>query len=125
MTGNDQDAKAEAALLLARGAGADKAGQAVGRSARTIRRWRQQDAQFEAEVQAARREILDQAVMALGQAAADAVATLHAATRDDNPAIRVRAATALLSALPAISAHVEFSERLTALEAAMQDREEL
>lgn len=125
MTTSDLDAKGRAALLVAQGVGADKAGDAVGRSGRTIRRWRQQDPEFEAEVQAARREILDQAVLALGQAAADAVTTLHAALQEDNAHIRVRAAAALLAALPAITAHVEFSERLAALEAAVQDRDEL
>jgi hypothetical protein len=125
MTVSDLDTKASAALLLARGAGADRAGEAVGRSARTIRRWRAEDPEFEAQVQAARREILDQAVMALGQAAADAVATLHGALHDDNPHVRVRAAVGLLAALPAITAHVSFEERLAALETAVRDGEGL
>lgn len=120
MTVSDLDAKSQAIILLARGSSTDKTGEAVGISGRTIRRWRE-DPDFESEVTAARKELLVEARAALGGAARDAIATLHAALRDDNAGIRVRAAATLLSALPAVSEHLELEERLTALEAALND----
>lgn len=114
--------KPQAVLLLARGYSGDRVGRELGVNGRTVRRWRE-DPVFEAEVGEARRAILTEAVAALGAAARDAVEALHAALREDNPSIRVRAAAALLAALPAITAHVAFEERLAALEAAVRDGE--
>lgn len=116
MTVSDLNVKDQAVLLLARGMTTDKAGEAVGASGRTVRRWRE-DPDFEAAVQAARRALLDEAVCALGVAARDAIATLHAALTDESANIRVRAASVLLNALPSVSEHVELEQRLAALEA--------
>ncbi|MEV6833605.1 hypothetical protein AB0N17_03580 [Streptomyces sp. NPDC051133] len=118
MTVSDLDAKSQAVLLLAQGASSDKAGEGVGVSGRTVRRWRE-DPAFEAEVKAAQRELLAEARAALGGAARDAIATLHAALQDPSTALRIRAAAVLLSALPAISEQFELEERLAALETAL------
>ncbi|MGW3846898.1 hypothetical protein [Streptomyces fagopyri] len=112
------DARSRAVLLLARGTNTDKAGEQVGRSGRTIRRWAEQP-EFKAEVDAARRALLDEAVRALSAAARDAVTVLHESLTDDAPAIRLRAAVALLGALPSISEHVALEERIAALESAI------
>lgn len=121
MTGNgltELDAKAKAVLLLARGTNSDKVGEQVGVSGRTVRRWAEQP-DFKAEVDAARRALLDEAVRALSSAARDAVDVLHASLTDDSPSIRLRAAVALLGALPSITEHVALEERIAALEAAL------
>ncbi|MFB6889424.1 helix-turn-helix domain-containing protein [Kitasatospora sp. NPDC056327] len=111
----------DVALLIARGTSVDQAARDTGVSARTIRRWREEP-DFENEIQTARRAILAEAVAALGAAVRDAVTALHQALKDPSPGIRVRAASVLLSSLPAISEHAELNERLAALEAAAEDR---
>ncbi|MFF4839269.1 hypothetical protein ACFY2G_04300 [Streptomyces collinus] len=118
MTISDLDAKSQAVLLLARGCTTDKAGEGVGVSGRTIRRWRE-DPDFEAEVRAAQKALLAEARAALGGAARDAIAALHEALKDPSTALRIRAAAVLLSALPAISEQFELEERLAALETAL------
>lgn len=120
MTITDLDAKSQAIILLARGTTADKTGAAVGVSGRTVRRWRE-DPDFENEVTAARRMLLAEARAALGGAARDAIATLHEALQDPNPAHRIRAASIVLGALPAISEHFDLEERLATLEAALDE----
>lgn len=123
MTRNDLtelDAKARAVILLARGTNSDKVGEQVGVSGRTIRRWAEAP-DFRAEIEAARRSLLDEAVKALSAAARDAVDVLHQSLSDDSPNIRLRAATALLGALPSISEHVALEGRIAALEAALTD----
>lgn len=116
----DLDPRSEAATFLARGYSTEKTGEAVGRSARTVRRWLENPG-FTAEVETVRRAILTEAVAALGAAVRDAVETLHASLGDDNPHVRVRAAATLLGSLPALAAHVSFETRLAALEAAVQE----
>lgn len=117
MTTIDLDAKAKAVLLIARGTSTDKVGEQVGVSGRTIRRWAEAP-EFRTEVEAARRALLGEAVAALGAAARDAVATLHDALSDDSPNIRVRAAVALLGALPNVAEYAELNDRIAALESA-------
>jgi hypothetical protein len=114
----DLDAKSSVALLLAQGHTSDKAGEAAGVSGRTVRRWRE-DPAFEAEVQEARRAILTEAVAALGAAAREAVDTLRAALSEESPSIRVRAAVAIIGALPSLSEHADLNDRLARLEAAL------
>jgi hypothetical protein len=119
MSVSDLDARATAVVLLARGTSTDKAGEQVGVSGRTIRRWAEAP-DFRAEVDDARRALLAEAVAALGAAARDAVATLHAALTDDSPGIRVRAAVALLGALPNVAEYAELNDRIANLEAAAE-----
>jgi hypothetical protein len=112
------DAKARAVVLLARGTNSDKVGETVGVSGRTVRRWTEQP-EFKAEVDAARRALLDEAVRALAAASRDAIATLHAALTDASPNVRVRAASVLLSSLPSLTEHLELDARIAALETAL------
>jgi HEAT repeat protein len=116
------DQKAEAVLLLARGLTSDKVGEQIGVNGRTVRRWLT-DPAFTTDVRAARTIVLDEAVRALGAAAADAVAALRAALGDPSPSIRIRAAIALLSILPGFAEHASLDERITALEAAVEKGE--
>jgi len=117
----DLDAKTQVALALAQGATSDKAGETAGVSGRTVRRWRE-DPDFEAQVQEARRAILAEAVAALGSAAREAVDTLRAALSEESPSIRVRAAVAIISALPSLSEHVDLEARIASLEAAITEQ---
>lgn len=121
MTATVLDAKSQAVFCLARGLTTEKAGQEVGVTGRTVRRWLE-DPAFEAEVAAARRLILSEAVAALGAAARDAVTTLHEALTDESASIRVRAASVLLGALPSITEHAELDARIAALEAGINER---
>lgn len=121
MTVVDLDQKARAAALLARGMSSDKVGESVGCSGRTVRRWAE-DPAFQADMQDARREILAGITDAIGAAARDAVEALHDAVKDKaNPAIRVRAAQALLGALPAVREHLDLAEKVAAIEAAAKE----
>lgn len=108
--------------LLARGLSGDAAGRETGVSGRTVRRWRE-DPAFQAEVEEARRAILSEAVAALTGAVRDAVATLHEALEDQNAAVRVRAASELIRALPGLAEHVLLEQRIAALEAAQTEEE--
>jgi hypothetical protein len=117
----DLDQKARAAVLLARGMSTDKVGAEVGTSGRTVRRWRE-NPHFEADVREARREILGEITDAIAAAARDAVDALHEAVKDkQNPVTRVRAAQALLGALPAVREHLELAEKVAAIEAAAKE----
>lgn len=117
MTGLDP--KVEAAVLAARGLSSDAIGKRIGRTGRTVRRWLE-DPEFLARVGDIRRELLRETVAALETAAKAAVLTLSRALDDDSPAIRVRAAVALLAALPRFAEHVELEERVAAIEAQLQ-----
>lgn len=119
MPENALDQKAEAALLLARGVSPDKVGETVGVNGRTVRRWRE-DPDFEADIRTARGALLAEAVASLGAAAAEAIAVLRAALTDDSTALRIRAASVLIGALPNFSEHAELDARITALEAAIE-----
>lgn len=105
-------------LALAQGHSTDAAGRAGGVSGRTVRRWLADDADFRAKVGALRRELLDQTVGGLADAAVEAVATLRAMLEADSEAVRVRAARAILTAVITVRESVDIEERLAALEAA-------
>jgi recombinational DNA repair ATPase RecF len=63
---------------------------------RTIRRWLQDDVQFQSAYREARRQIMDQAVVTLQRAYGTAVAELLRELTSDNESIRHRAAVAIL-----------------------------
>ena len=107
--------KLAAVPLLARGLSTDAVGAAVGVDGRTVRTWREEP-EFRAEVEAARRAVLDEAVAALTSAVRDAVSTLHEALKDESASVRVRAASEIVRALPLLASHAELEARLTALE---------
>lgn len=122
MTENGNTDRSSAAVLLARGLSAEAAGVELGIHGRRIRRWRE-DPQFEAEVQHARRVLLDEAVAALTPAVRDAVSVLHAALGDRSAAIRIRAASELIRALPLLAEHAALESRIAALEARQNEME--
>ena len=117
MTELDLDDRSAAVALLARGRTTDAVGVEIGKSGRTVRRWRE-DPAFEADVQSARRALLAEAVAAATGAVRDAIDTLHAELKNPSAAIRVRAASELIRTLPALADHAGIEARLEALEAA-------
>ncbi|MFG2640804.1 hypothetical protein ACGFYP_07480 [Streptomyces sp. NPDC048370] len=119
----DQPDKATAVALLARGLSTEAVGREIGVDGRRVRRWREAP-EFQAEVEAARRAILAEAVSALTAAVRDAVSTLHESLEDSSAAVRVRAASEILRALPLLADHAELETRLTALEARLNEQEQ-
>lgn len=89
-------AKAIAAEVLAAGGSYTDAGEASGRSKRTIVRW-MADAAFARHVADLRAERLSEVAGRLAQMAPRAVDVLADALEDDNTLIRLRAATDVLS----------------------------
>lgn len=119
MSSDVLDRKTRAAVLLARGMPTERVGTEVGVSGRTVRRWLDSE-EFTERVQEFRHATLSETVRSLETVARSAVAVLGRAMTDPevSMSVRVRAALGVLTALPAISAHAELEERLSALEAA-------
>lgn len=126
MTAEDASAdvlrRTKAALALAHGSTTDEAGQIVGVTGRTVRRWREEPA-FRSEVAQLRRQMLDDVLGQLGGAAVEAVKTLRAALDEESPGVRVRAATVILTSLITVREAVDVEERLAALEASILERQ--
>lgn len=124
----DEDASADvlrrtkAALALASGSTTDEAGEKAGVTGRTVRRWRD-DPAFTADVRKFRQQLLDEVLSYLSGAAIEAAKTLRGALTEDSPAIRVRAAMALLTTLVSVRTTVDLEERLAALEATYEERQ--
>jgi hypothetical protein len=125
MTGNGQVRDLTAvqhraiSVLLATGSTA-KAAEAAGRSERTLRRWRELPEFMEALRDAGRRNA-DEARSHLLAAQLEAVQALRQALRTGSPAVKVRAARALLE-LGLKVAGDDVDERLQRLEEAWQGR---
>jgi hypothetical protein len=101
---------------LAGGAVALEAAEAAGVSERTVRR-RLADAAFVDRVEAARVEVVDNAVARVSASALAAVDTLRALmTPDVSPSVRLGAAKAILEYGIRLRAESELSERLAAIE---------
>lgn len=111
--------KTAAALAIAAGRSNEQAAREAGVSARTVARWRAKDG-FEDDIRTARRHLLNQLVNELEAGVREAVTVLRDALKDEAPAVRVRAASVLLGALPTITDHVDLSDRIAALENANQ-----
>lgn len=111
-----------AITALARGATYDQAATESGISARTLRRWLAEDPAFVAEVAEVRTTLLDSAVGSITAAAGEAVETLRGALTDPDGRNRVQAARVLLDALLPLRESLELEQRLSALEAAEQDK---
>ncbi|WP_405599559.1 hypothetical protein OG741_19325 [Streptomyces sp. NBC_01410] len=122
MARNDLETRSAAVALLARGMSTDAVGAEIGMSGRQIRRWRDEP-EFRAEVEAARRAVLDESVAALTSAVRKAVDTLTAALDDPSAVIRVRAASEIVRALPLLASHAELEARLGALESRLNATE--
>lgn len=120
MTGNVRPVEnREAAIIaLARGATTDQAAAEAGVTSRTVRRWLA-DPAVSAEVRRLRADLLNQVVGALSDAAVDAVHTLRGALGADSENVRVRAAQTILTALVSLRDATEVTERLTAIEDAL------
>lgn len=115
--------KVAAVPLLARGMSTDAVGREVGVDGRTVRVWREEPA-FRAEVEAARKAVLEEAVAALTTAVRKAVDVLHAALDDNSVGVRIKAASEIVRALPLIASHAELEGRVAALEAALEAKEQ-
>jgi hypothetical protein len=100
-----EDQRTRAVVALAQGMSTEAAGEVVGVAGRTIRNWRREP-DFAAALEAARREILTETVIALGHTARRAVDALDGTLEDENPNVRINAARAALSTFPSISNHV-------------------
>lgn len=96
-----------------------EAAAAVQVSARTLRRWRSREV-FARAVRQAAREMDREAVDALRAATVDAVATLRRALDEDAPAVRVRAAVAIVGAAER-ARDDDLDARLSALEQRVQE----
>jgi hypothetical protein len=124
MTTDGLEKRTAAVLALAVGKTTDDAGKAAGVSGRTLRRWLAEDPGFAAEVRQRRDQLLDEVVGALTSASVRAVETLVAALEEDNPQYRIRAAVALLSALPNMRIEATVADEMAALEAAVKAQTE-
>lgn len=124
MARGDLETRTAAVALLAKGMTTDAVGAQVGMSGRQIRRWAEEP-EFRAEVEAARRAILSEAVAALTSAVRKAVDTLTVALDDESSMIRVRAASELIRSLPLLASHADLEARIAALEAAQTPSEAL
>lgn len=113
--------KAAGALALAQGHTVAEAARLAQVSPRTLGRWQADDA-FRGEVTRLRSELLDRVLGALADGAVEAVAALRSALTADSPAVRVRAATALLNAVVVLREHVDLDQRIAELEAAEDER---
>lgn len=120
MTGNvlPVENREAAIIALARGATTDQAAAEAGVTSRTVRRWLA-DPAVSAEVRRLRADLLNQVVGALSDAAVDAVHTLRDALGADSENVRVRAAQTILTALVSLRDATEVTERLTAIEDAL------
>lgn len=108
--------KAAAAALLARGWATDAVGKEIGVPGRTVRHWRE-DPGFRADIETARRALLEEAVAVLTTAVRKAADVTLVLLDDPSPAIRVRAVSEVFRALPLLAEHADLSARLEALEA--------
>ena len=114
---NDPPPKwAIAALALARGDTFDQAAEAAGVNRRTVYRWRK-NPRFAAKVRQIRDEMVSEAA---GRLAATITAGINALVKlldDENPAVRLRAATEIIDSTLRVRNAVDVADRIAALEA--------
>lgn len=103
------------ALLLASGWTMKAAAEDTKVGERTAHEWKS-DPAFKARVAALRAEILERSVGIMASATSAAAAKLVELLKDDNPAIRLRAATAILDGAVKLRDHTELDARLLAIE---------
>lgn len=112
------------AAALAAGASAEQAGALVGRSDRTVRRWRL-ETDLERRIALHRRELLGRVSGGLSQAAGEAVAVLaESLTVDDGEGTQLRIALAVLDRALKYHAASELDARVAELEARLADFED-
>jgi phage terminase small subunit len=93
-----------------------EAAEAIGARRRTLQRWLKQPA-FAAALQEAQQQQLEQASRALQDALAEAVGSLTALMSEDNtPAVRLRAAEAVLRQALAFADAIDMAQRLANIE---------
>lgn len=114
--------KGEAILIaqLAGGATYQDAASAAGVAERTVRR-RNQETGFRQKVAAARAAMMERALGELSSAATAATSCLRALLESDSEQVQLAACRAILDHGGRLREGVEFSERLTALEAKLPD----
>jgi HEAT repeat protein len=112
------------ALCLASGQSPAEAAASTGVSLTTVYRWRRHP-----KIVAKVRELRDQMVSeALGRMAHNLTAaadTLVSLLGDDNPLVRLRAATALLEITPKLRADVDLASRLAEVERQLNDEQRI
>lgn len=113
--------KAAAVALLAQGWATDAVGKEIGVPGRTVRHWRE-DPGFRADIETARRALLEEAVAVLTTAVRKAADVTLVLLDDPSPSIRVRAVAEVFRALPVLSEHAALEARLAALEARLDEQ---
>jgi hypothetical protein len=101
---------------LASGRTQDQAAEKAGVSARTVRR-RLEDPEFVAQVDAARRDLLQRSIAQLMASSMAAVATMHSLLRANSENVRLGAARAILELGQKLREGIDVEERLARLEA--------
>jgi hypothetical protein len=109
-----------AARIIAAGQTRAAAAAASGMSERTIY-YRLTDPSFRALVAKYREPIVDSAVGTLAQFGPRAAAVLGERLEDENPAVQVRAACAVLQNIIALREHVELAQRVERIEARLNE----
>lgn len=89
----------------------------VGIATKTFNRWQEQP-EFLAELRRCEDEIINQVVRTLTTTATHAltVVTMIMADKENNPSVRLRAATVILEQFVKLREHADLSARITALE---------
>jgi hypothetical protein len=123
MSDNLTSKQAQALASLLSGSGIEQAAAAARVNPATVYRWQQQE-DFRAQYQQARRQVVEQAASNIQQAATAAVNVMKSIMLDKKvaPSVRLRAAQGIYEQATKWIEVEDFTERLEALEAAMREK---
>jgi HEAT repeat protein len=105
----------QVAVLLASGCSIKGAAEKAEAGERTVHTWLE-DPTFRDRVTALRAAIVERAVGCLASASTKAAVTLAKLLDDEDPSIRLRAATAILTSMSKLRDHTEMEARMVELE---------